>query len=155
MFNERIYHHDLPPTVAGGGTVEYVGPRDQDFIAGIEEREKAGTPGVLQIMKAALEFQVKEAVSIEQIETRESELTRRALSHWQKNPNIEILGNPDPDRRIGIISFNIRDPWGLYLHPKFVTVLLNDVFGIQSRAGCSCAGPYGHRLLGDLQFFST
>jgi hypothetical protein len=34
------------------------------------------------------------------------------------------------------------------LHPKFVTTLLNDLFGIQSRAGCSCAGPYGHRLLG-------
>ena len=27
-------------------------------------------------------------------------------------------------------------------------MLLNDLFGIQSRAGCSCAGPYGHRLLG-------
>jgi hypothetical protein len=28
-----------------------------------------------------------------------------------------------------------------------VTQLLNDLFGIQSRAGCLCAGPYGHRLL--------
>jgi hypothetical protein len=26
--------------------------------------------------------------------------------------------------------------------------VLNDLFGIQSRGGCSCAGPYGHRLLG-------
>jgi hypothetical protein len=26
--------------------------------------------------------------------------------------------------------------------------MLNDLFGIQSRGGCSCAGPYGHRLLG-------
>ena len=26
--------------------------------------------------------------------------------------------------------------------------ILNDLFGIQSRGGCSCAGPYGHRLLG-------
>jgi len=26
--------------------------------------------------------------------------------------------------------------------------LLNDLFGIQARGGCSCAGPYGHRLLG-------
>jgi hypothetical protein len=25
---------------------------------------------------------------------------------------------------------------------------LNDLFGIQSRGGCSCAGPYGHELLG-------
>jgi hypothetical protein len=24
---------------------------------------------------------------------------------------------------------------------------MNDLFGIQSRAGCSCAGPYGHILL--------
>ena len=59
-----------------------------------------------------------------------------------------MLGNPDPARRIGIVSFNLADPRGRYLHPKFVTVLLNDLFGIQSRAGCSCAGPYGHRLLG-------
>ena len=54
---------------------------------------------------------------------------------------IEILGNPDPRRRIAIVSFNLRDPAGEYLHPKFVTRLANDLFGIQSRAGCSCAGP--------------
>jgi hypothetical protein len=29
-----------------------------------------------------------------------------------------------------------------------VVALLNDLFGIQARGGCSCAGPYGHRLLG-------
>ena len=45
------------------------------------------------------------------------------------------------------MSFNLRDDQGHYLHHKFVTALLNDLFGIQSRAGCSCAGPYGHRLL--------
>jgi hypothetical protein len=34
------------------------------------------------------------------------------------------------------------------LHHNFVVALLNDLFGIQSRGGCSCAGPYGHTLLG-------
>ena len=33
------------------------------------------------------------------------------------------------------------------LHHNFVVALLNDLFGIQARGGCSCAGPYGHRLL--------
>jgi selenocysteine lyase/cysteine desulfurase len=28
-----------------------------------------------------------------------------------------------------------------------VTRLLNDLFGIQARGGCACAGPYGHALL--------
>jgi hypothetical protein len=33
------------------------------------------------------------------------------------------------------------------LHPRFVVRLLSDLFGVQGRAGCSCAGPYGHALL--------
>ena len=61
VFNERLYPRDLPPSVAGGGTVDYVSPMDQDFIADIEEREKAGTPGVLQTLKAALALELKDA----------------------------------------------------------------------------------------------
>lgn len=151
IFNKRIYHSDLPPSVSAGGTVDYVGPTSQDFIENIEEREKAGTPGVLQILKAGLAFQVKDHIGVEAIEKRESELLRRTFDRWLDNPNIEILGNLDPDRRISIVSFNLKDPCGRYLHPKFVTTLLNDLFGVQSRAGCSCAGPYGHRLL-DIDF---
>jgi selenocysteine lyase/cysteine desulfurase len=151
VFNQRIYRHELPPSVSAGGTVDYVGPTGQDFIADIEEREKAGTPGVLQILKAGLAFAVKDRIGVAVIETREHELLQMTLERWRGNPNVELLGNPDPERRISIVSFNLRDPRGKYLHPKFVTTLLNDLFGIQSRAGCSCAGPYGHRLL-DIDF---
>jgi selenocysteine lyase/cysteine desulfurase len=147
VFNERIYHRDLPPSVSAGGTVDYVGMDGQDFIARIEEREKAGTPGVLQTLKAGLVFQIKDRVGVDVIHKREYELTHRAMQTWAEDDGIEILGNPDPSSRVGIISFNIRDPNGQYLHHKYVTALLNDLFGIQSRAGCSCAGPYGHRLL--------
>lgn len=148
VFNSRLYRRDLPPTVAGGGTVDFVGPQGQDYIEDIEEREKAGTPGVLQTMKAALAMQIKQALTVERIETAEREFTKLAMSRWSAHPRVEILGNPDPDRRVSIISFNVQDPRGGYLHPKFLTALLNDLFGIQSRAGCSCAGPYGHLLLG-------
>lgn len=148
VFNQRIYHRELPPSVSAGGTVDYVGPTSQDFISAIEEREKPGTPGVLQILKAAMAFQIKDRIGVAAIEKRERELLRHTFDRWLPNPNIEILGNPDPERRISIISFNLKDNRGKYLHPKFVTSLLNDLFGIQSRAGCSCAGPYGHRLLG-------
>jgi len=152
IFNKRIYNQHLPPTVAAGGTVDYVSPVGQDFIHDIEEREKAGTPGVLQTLKAAMVFSIKNEIGTQRIESREHQLLSRALERWQRNPQIEILGNPDPQRRIGIVSFNIKEPRGRYLHPKFMTALLNDLFGIQSRAGCSCAGPYGHRLLDiDLQ----
>jgi len=148
VFNERLYHRELPPTVSAGGTVDYVGPTHQDFITHIEEREKPGTPGVLQILKAAMVFEIKENIGAARIEQRENQLLRKVFDRWLADPRIEILGNQDPARRVGIVSFNIKSSSGSYLHPKFVTTLLNDLFGIQSRAGCSCAGPYGHRLLG-------
>lgn len=148
VFNQRIYQHELPPSLAGGGTVEYVGQLSHDFIHDVETREKAGTPGILQTLRAALVFDLKSSLGVDEIERREQHLTGKAMHHWLAHPNIEILGNLDPKRRIAIISFNIRDAAGRYLHPRFVTVLLDNLFGIQSRGGCSCAGPYGHRLLG-------
>ena len=35
-----------------------------------------------------------------------------------------------------------------YLHHNFIVALLNDLFGIQCRGGCMCAGPYAQILLG-------
>jgi hypothetical protein len=59
---------------------------------------------------------------------------------------IRILGNLVADR-LSIVSFIVQYSEGI-LHHGFVSTLLNDLFGIQSRGGCSCAGPYGHALLG-------
>jgi len=148
VFNKKIYNPKLNPTVSGGGTVSYVARHEHDFIEDIEEREKAGTPGVLQIMRAALCFAVKEQIGVAQIHAREQQWLQQAFTSWQAHPRIEILGDQNPENRVGIVSFNIKTASGKYLHPKFVTMLLNDLFGIQSRAGCSCAGPYGHQLLG-------
>jgi hypothetical protein len=81
------------------------------------------------------------------IRAHEERYLRRAVAAWQEEPGIEILGNLDAER-LSIVSFVVRAPSGRYLHHNFVVSLLNDLFGIQSRGGCSCAGPYGHRLLG-------
>lgn len=147
IFNERIYRRDLPPTTAGGGTVVYVGVDDHDFAEDIEAREKAGTPPILQTIKAALAMDLKEKIGIERIERLEHEYTEYFVSRLRNMEHIELIGNADPQECLSIISFNIRHR-DRYLHPKFVTKLLSDLFGIQSRAGCSCAGPYGHVLLG-------
>ncbi|EER13221.1 hypothetical protein Pmar_PMAR010831, partial [Perkinsus marinus ATCC 50983] len=38
--------------------------------------------------------------------------------------------------------------FSLYLHYNFVAAVLNDLFGIQARGGCACAGPYAETILG-------
>ena len=147
VFREDLYRNDLPPTAAGGGTVDFVGFRDHDFSRDIETREMAGTPPILQTIKAALAMDLKENIGVDKIERIEAEHTKDFLTRLKKMPNIVMVGRVDPEEKIPIISFNIKHKERI-LHPKFVTKLLNDLFGIQSRAGCSCAGPYGHLLLG-------
>lgn len=147
VFNEKIYRKDLPPTTAGGGTVIYVGFKNHDFSEDIETREKAGTPPILQAIKAALVLELKEKIGVKTIEEVERVYTKYFIEGLKKIENVELLGDIAPDERVSIVSLNIRHKDRI-LHPRFVAKLLNDLFGIQSRAGCSCAGPYGHILLG-------
>ena len=146
VFNERVYNLELSPTSAGGGTVDFVSLTTVDYSKDIETREKSGTPGVLQTIKAALAIDLKDAIGIDNIKSKELEYTTRALKRLSKHSKIKILGPIDPEKRISIVSFIIKQG-DRYLHPKLITKLLNDLFGIQSRAGCMCAGPYGHSLL--------
>jgi selenocysteine lyase/cysteine desulfurase len=135
------------PVVPGGGTVAYVNPLEHRYINDPAHREEGGTPAIVESIRAGLVFQLKESVGTHTIRAREEELLRRAVDAWTQVPSIEILGNLDAER-LSIVSFVVRRPGGRYLHHNFVVAVLNDLFGIQSRGGCSCAGPYGHRLLG-------
>jgi len=140
------------PVVPGGGTVAYVNPLEHRYLDDPAHREEGGTPAIVESIRAGLVFQLKQAVGVDVIRAREEELLRRAVTSWRANPRIEILGNLEADR-LSIVSFVVRHVHpdgskGRYLHHNLVVALLNDLFGIQSRGGCSCAGPYGHRLLG-------
>jgi selenocysteine lyase/cysteine desulfurase len=134
------------PTVPGGGTVLYVNEHEHRYLEDVEHREEGGTPAIIESIRAGLVFQLKEAVGPEIITAREESFIRRAITAWEKNPNIEVLGNRHSER-LSIVSFVVKQG-KRHLHHNYVVALLNDLFGIQARGGCSCAGPYGHRLLG-------
>jgi selenocysteine lyase/cysteine desulfurase len=139
--------HNRVPAVVGGGTVAYVNPTEHLYLDDPEHREEAGTPAIVESIRAGLVFQLKQAVGVDTIRAHEEDFLRRAIAAWHDDAGIEVLGNLEA-QRLSIVSFVIRRPGGRYLHHNLVVALLNDVFGIQSRGGCSCAGPYGHRLLG-------
>jgi selenocysteine lyase/cysteine desulfurase len=140
LFRNRV------PTVPGGGTVAYVNPTEHVYLDDVEHREEGGTPAIVESIRAGLVFGLKEAVGVAAIREREEDFIGRAIERWRANPGLEILGNPALPR-LSIVSFVVRHR-GRYLHHNYVVALLNDLFGIQARGGCSCAGPYGHRLLG-------
>lgn len=138
---------DGAPTVPGGGTVTYVNSQVHTYSPDPVVREEGGTPAIIESIRAGLVFQLKQTVGVAAIRAAESALLKDALSAWSSHPRLELLGDLDVDR-LSIVSFLVRGREDRYLHHNFVVALLNDLFGIQARGGCSCAGPYGHRLLG-------
>ena len=160
LFSNRV------PVAPGGGTVVFVSRHDHTYSKDPTSREEGGTPDIVGSIRAGLVFQLKEAVGYKNIREREHAFITRAIARWRSNPNLQILGNADA-WRLSIVSFMVRhhststdwsDPseggrgaqrkqGALRLHHNFIVALLNDLFGIQARGGCSCAGPYGHKLL--------
>lgn len=133
------------PSVAGGGTVSYVTATNHRYVTDVQRREEGGTPDILGNIRAGFAFRIKSLVGEEVIEAREAALAAQALERWSALDNLTLLGPRDAPR-LAIFSFNLR-AGRREIHHNLVVAMLNDLFGIQARGGCSCAGPYGHALL--------
>ncbi|MCG3652873.1 aminotransferase class V-fold PLP-dependent enzyme [Aliarcobacter butzleri] len=142
VIRKDLIDTSIAPTFAGGGTVEYVNKNLQLYQKEIEAREDAGTPGILQLIRASLAYQLRNEISFDFIKKQKDELKEFLINELKKIPNCVIYGNQEA-QNIGIISFNIRG-----LSPYDLCNKISSQDGFQTRAGCSCAGPYGHDLLG-------
>lgn len=141
----RALFETRTPERPGGGTVAYVARVDRgwvDYAAHLGEREEGGTPAIIGDLRAGTAFLVKEMLGADSLREHEMAIAREAIARLSKHPRVKILG-PLAEPRLAILSFNVEG-----LHHDLVSALLDHLFGIQNRAGCSCAGPYGHRLLG-------
>ena len=144
LVTKRWLARNRVPSVPGGGTILFVSPTGHSYHPDTAIREEGGTPAIVESVRAGLAFALKDAVGTDEIRRREHGFARRALASWAANPRIEILGSPDLER-LAIVSLGLRHPPGL-LHANFVVAVLSDLFGIQARSGCFCAGPYIHRM---------
>ena len=141
VFNKMLYHNRIPDH-PGGGTVRWTNRwNEYSYITDVEAREDGGTPGFLQAIRAALCVRLKEKMGVDPMQSREHELLEFIFNELPKIEGLQILA-PNIRDRLGVVSFYLKK-----VHHNLVTKLLNDLYGIQVRGGCSCAGTYGHFLL--------
>ncbi len=142
VFNKALYKNRVPDN-PGGGTVLWTNPwGGHHYIEDIEIREDGGTPPILQTIKAAMAIRLKEQMGVDRILEREHELLQTLWRELDDLPWLNILERNN-ENRLGVISFTIDG-----LHYNLAVKLLNDLYGIQVRGGCACAGTYGHFLFG-------
>jgi selenocysteine lyase/cysteine desulfurase len=142
VFNRRLYGFGVPDQ-PGGGTLLYSNPwGGRAYFSDIEAREDGGTPPILQAIKAGLCIRLKEEMGVAAMLEREAVMVGRLMERLVSVQGIEVLAARQR-KRLGVVSFVVKG-----MHYDSAVRLLNDRFGIQARGGCSCAGTYGHFLLG-------
>ena len=149
LIKKNLLSNDSPCST-GGGVVYFVTDKRHDYVSHHEDREEAGTPDILGSIRAGLVYRLHGLVDQELIEKTENSMIQKLADSIRSD--VHILGDVPVSSKVGILSFNIpyisNTDKTIYLHHCFVTSLLNDLFGIQARGGCACAGPYAQWLLG-------
>jgi 2,3,4,5-tetrahydropyridine-2,6-dicarboxylate N-succinyltransferase len=138
---KELLNSDVP-TFAAGGTVAYASREGHVFLKNPEQLEEGGTPPIIGLMRANLAYTLRNEIGFERIKSAEDELARLFESELDSIDEV-INYAPKGAPRLPIISFNVC---GVSAY-DLAASLSND-FGIQTRAGVMCAGPYAHDLLG-------
>jgi selenocysteine lyase/cysteine desulfurase len=140
IFDSKLYANKIPDQ-PGGGTVKWTNPwGEHSYIDSVEDREDGGTPPFYQTIKASLAMDLKKELNPELMAMREHQLFEKLFTAFSNLDDVYILAN-NIQERVAAFSFYIKD-----LHYNLGVRMLNDIFGIQVRGGCSCAGTYGHFL---------
>lgn len=129
------------PTFAAGGTVRYVDRKTQIYKIDKEKLEDAGTPGITELIRSYLAFKLRNDIGLENIEKKELELKEHFLEKILRLEDV-ILYAKDVENKLPIFSFNVKG-----FDPYTFSTLLSQKYNVETRAGCACAGPYGHDLM--------
>src|SRR5438874_4504572 len=128
----------MDPFLTGGHMINSV-RLEKTTWGELPHKFEAGTSPIAEAVGLGAAIDYLEAVGLEAIAAHEHELAVYALERLGEIPGIKLYG-PPPDRRAGIVSFNLGE-----IHPHDVAQIL-DSEGIAIRAGHHCCQPLMTRL---------
>ena len=105
----------------------------------VPQKFEAGTSPIAEAIGFGAAVDYLSDIGVEAIETHEQDLVAYALERMAEVPAMTLYG-PPPDRRAGIVSFNVGD-----IHPHDVAQIL-DGEGVAIRAGHHCCQPLMAKL---------
>ena len=139
LYGKRELLDSMPPFLFGGDMIEYVEEQSATF-APLPQKFEAGTLDVGGAVGLAAAIDYLNAISMENIEAKERELTGYLLDSLKAVPHMQLVGPHDMDHRIGVVSFNIEGA-----HPHDVATIVN-ADHVAIRSGHHCAQPFMKHL---------
>ncbi|HWL22630.1 MAG TPA: cysteine desulfurase [Ureibacillus sp.] len=134
LYGKEALLEEIEPIEFGGEMIDFVDLFDSTWKE-LPWKFEGGTPNIAGAigLGAAVDFLTE--IGLENIANHEHELVEYALSEMDKIGGISIYGPRDPNKRCGLITFNLEG-----VHPHDLATVL-DMNGIAIRAGHHCAQP--------------
>jgi cysteine desulfurase/selenocysteine lyase len=129
---------EMEPFLLGGHMIRSV-KADRTTWGELPHKFEAGTAPMAEAVGFGAAIDYLTAIGFDAIEQHEHDLVAYALDRLAEVPGITLYG-PPPDRRAGIVSFNLEG-----IHPHDVAQIL-DLDGVAIRAGHHCCQPLMARL---------
>lgn len=126
---------NMKPFLYGGDMIEYVSEQDTTY-AELPFKFEAGTQNVEAVIGLSKAIDYINEIGYEYIEEVEKDLTKYVIESLRKIPNIDVYGPDDMSKKVGVVSFNVKD-----VHPHDVATIL-DSYGVAIRSGHHCAQPF-------------
>lgn len=133
------------PFIPGGGTVDFANSDKIQYCDDLEEKESGGTPNIVGIikLKKVMELNYSYLNIIRNNEPIITKYVHNVLNQFMsKYNNLKIIfPNVALNHRLPIICIMID-----HISHNDIVLLLNDIFGIQTRGGVSCCGMLAEYL---------
>jgi cysteine desulfurase/selenocysteine lyase len=142
LYGPRDLLDAAPPYIPAGGTVVYV-TEDEAYYKKSPDRHEGGTPNIAGAVALAAALRFLEDAGMSEVRAHEHALVSQAMDGLARLDGVRVLGDPDPEHRIGALSLTIEG-----VPHELAASILNREAAIAVRNGCFCAHPYLHRLLG-------
>ena len=131
--DEDLYSTE--PLCIGGGTIADVNI-DSYTLTVPPLRFEAGTPAIAQVIGLGEACRYLNRVGMDNVTRWDHVLAEKMVEGLSEIEGVTIYGPFDPKKRVGLVTFNIRD-----LNPVDVALTLDNEYAIAVRSGHHCALP--------------
>ncbi|MCR5218090.1 SufS family cysteine desulfurase [Treponema sp.] len=139
LYARDEYLEQMPPFLRGGEMIEYV-TRDSATYAELPHKFEAGTVNAGGAVGLAAALDYLSNVGFDFIEKNDNSLAAFIMKGMESIPHVHVIGNKDPERHCGIVTFTIDD-----VHPHDIASMLSSE-NVAIRAGHHCAQPLMQKL---------
>ncbi|MBX5482640.1 MAG: aminotransferase class V-fold PLP-dependent enzyme [Myxococcaceae bacterium] len=141
LYGPRALMDEAPPYIPGGGTAAQVSTHGAEYLRA-PDRHHGGTPNIAGVVGMARALQFLQSIGMKEIRAHEVKLVDRMLRGLKRIGGITLYGPADPEKRLGVVSFNVNGVSDL-----LAAAVLSEEGAVAVRNGRFCSHIYVDRLL--------